>query len=113
MSKILEEIIIEENSCIANIYLEFLGKKFKLAEKVSKDAFKTIDVRFFNEIEEYCLDEDISGYTLYQLLSSVKEVVSDGNYNKLYSYIEKFNVLEEKSRQDIVELSKQRNKIGG
>lgn len=106
MSRILEEITIEQNLCIANIYLEFLGKKFKLAEKISKNAFKSIEVKFFTEINDYCLDENISGYTVYELIKSVKEAVSDGNYNKLYSYVENFDLLEEKARQDIIELSK-------
>ena len=102
MSRIIEEITIEQNLCVANIYMEFLGKKFKLAEKVSKDSFKTISVNFFNDITEYFLNENISGYTAYELISSVKETVSEGNYTKLYSYVEKFNYLEEKARQDIL-----------
>lgn len=112
MSRIIEEITIEQELCIANIYLEFLGKKFKLAEKVSRNAFKTIDVRFFTEINDYCLDEDISGYTVYELIKFVKEAVADGNYNKLYSYVEKFDILEEKARQDILEISKHRKNNG-
>lgn len=106
MSRILEEITIGKDLCTANIYLEFLSKKFKIAEKVSKDAFKSIEVRFFTEINEYCLEEDISGYTVYDLISFVREAVSEGNYNKLYSYVEKFDLIEDRARNDILALSK-------
>lgn len=107
MSRILEEIIIENGYCVADIYLEFLNKRFKLAEKKSNDSFKNIEVNFFNDIYDFCLNNPLSGYTIYNLLSKVKEAITAGNYNRLHSFMPDFDALEEKARSDIDELSKQ------
>lgn len=109
MSKILEEILMQKDECVATVYLIFLNKKIKLAEKITKNAFKTVDIKFFDEIDKFCYEEDISGYTVYDILSSTKDAISGGNYNKLYTYIEKFNLLEEKAFKDIKSFESQKN----
>ena len=46
MAKFYEEIIVDKNISVAEIYLEFLGKKHHLATKTTRDNFKTVDVEY-------------------------------------------------------------------
>ena len=53
MAKFYEEIIVDKNLSVAEIYLEFLGKKHHLATKTTRDNFKTVDVEYYNDILDY------------------------------------------------------------
>lgn len=110
MAKFYEEIIVDKNISVAEIYLEFLGKKYHLATKTARDNFKTVDVEYYNDILDYSLEEDLSGYTIYDIMEIVQQVIGKGSYREMRSLIEKFDELEDKAREDIKNFAKAKAK---
>lgn len=102
MSRIIEEICMEESLCTATIYLEFANQKLALCKKTTSDGFKTVDVELPNDVYDYAINHNLNGYTVYALLSNVREAVKDGNYNKMYRMVKDFNKIERDVKTDLV-----------
>lgn len=110
MAKFYEEIIVDKNLSVAEIYLEFLGKRHHLATKTTRDNFKTVDVEYYNDILDYSIEEDLSGYTIYDIMEIVQQVIGEGSYREMHNLIEKFDELEGKAREDIKNFAKAKAK---
>ena len=105
MAKFYEEMNIEENCCDVTVYLEFLGNKLKIATKSTTDAFETINVEYFDDSYRYALEENLSGYTVYNLLINIQESVKDGDFKRLHRFLPTINEIESKAKTDIKEMS--------
>lgn len=110
MAKFYEEIAVDKNLSVAEIYLEFLGKKHHLATKTTRDSFHTIDVEYYNDILDYSLEEDLSGYTVYDIMEKVHQAIGEGSYREMHNLIDEFNTLECKAREDIKNFAKAKAK---
>lgn len=110
MAKFYEEITVDRNISVAEIYLEFLGKRHHLATKTTRDNFKTVDVEYYNDILDYSLEEDLSGYTIYDIMKIVQQVIGEGTYREMHNLIERFDELEDKAREDIKNFAKTKAK---